>query len=383
VTAITPVQGLLLCLLLAWKAAHLARAPRNVPLRCVVACLAFAAVAFLAQLPNPSLVSPANRWLVLTQFALVLATSTALDFFFLFSALGTAGARRLAVRRAIVMAAVAAAMAVAVAPVPPGASIRDQSVPAVAVLYLLFMAANGTLLADALRWTRRGIADAEPILARGLRITSAGLALLIAALAPLTVMVALRWARLPASPVLLTAGVLIAVPGIVLFLIGVGYPGTVSRLAAVRVYASHWRLYRKLAPLWHELHRAYPQDSLARVPASAPASAWREALSLREVHRRFYRRVVECRDGLVRVSPRLAPGDPQQEAERLLDALRTIPAARKAPGQTAGHAVPIAVPAGPGLDADAAALATLSHQITAARRAQAAAPPSPEQQENP
>lgn len=378
-TAITPVQGLLLCLLLAWKAAHLARAPRNVPLRCVVACLAFATIAFLAQLPNASLVSPANRWLVLAQFTLVLATSTALDFFFLFSALAAVRARRLAARRALVIATVAAAMTVAVALVPAGASIRDQSVPAVAVLYLVFMAANGTLLADALRWARRGIAGAGPALARGLRITSAGLALLIAALVPLTVMVALRWARLPAPPVMLTAGVLLAVPGIVLFLIGVAYPGTVSRLAAVRVYARHWRLQRQLAPLWHELHRAYPQDSLARVPAPA----WREALSLREVHRRFYRRVVECRDGLVRISPRLTPGSPQQEAERLLDALRTIPVARNAPGQAAGHAVPIAVPAGPGLDADAAALAALSRQITAARRAWAAAPPSPNQQENP
>lgn len=381
-TAITPVQvvqGLLLCLLLAWKTAHLARAPRSVPLRCVVACLAFATVAFLAQLPNASLVSPASPWRVFTQFALILATSTALDFFFLFSALGTARARRLAVRRAVVMAAVVAVMAAATALVPPGASIRDQSVPAVAVLYLLFMAANGILLADALGWTLRGVAGAGRVLARGLRITSAGLALLIAALVPMIVRDVLRLARLPAPPALLTAGILLAVPGIVLFLIGVGYPGTVSRLTAVRVYARHWRLYRQLAPLWHELHRAYPQDALARVPAAA---SWRDALSLREVHRRFYRRVVECRDGLVRLSPHLAPGTPQQEAERLLDALRTVPAARKAPGQKekGGRAVPVAVPAGPGLDADAAALAALSRQIPAARRAQAA---SPQRQENP
>lgn len=390
-TAITPVQvvqGLLLCLLLAWKAAHLARDPRNVPLRCVVACLAFAAIAFAVQLPDASLVSPENRWMVFAQFALVLATSGALDFFFLFSALGTVRARPLAVRRSAVLAAVAAAMAVTTALVPAGASIRDQAVPAVAVLYLLFMAANGALLADALRWAMRGIPGSAPVLARGLRITSAGLALMLAALVPLTVLVVLAWARVHAPPALLSAGVAVAVPGIVLFLAGVGYPGTAMRLAALRASARHRRLHRQLAPLWRELHDTFPQDSLAQdAGARVPVPRWREMLSPQGVHWRYYRRVMECRDGLVRLSPHLADGSGQPLAERLLAVLATIPAAREAPDHAParGTAAAVAVPAGPRIDDDARELAVLARQITAARRARtrAQAGPSPNQQENP
>jgi hypothetical protein len=267
VTALIVAQGILLYLLLGWKLIQLARAPRNVPLRCVVACLACAVAGFTTQLPDASLVSPASRWLLFTQFSLILATSCALDCFFLFSLLSVADARQLAVRRVLALGAAVILMAVAVALAEPGASIRDQSVPAVAVFYLLFEAANGGLLADAWRWTRRGIAGSEPVLARGLRLASAGLALMLAALVPLTALVVLHWARLPVSPALLIAGQLVAVPGIVIFLVGVGYPGAVMRLSAVRVHARHYRLHRQLAPLWNELHRAYPQDSPARVPA--------------------------------------------------------------------------------------------------------------------
>jgi len=328
-----------------------------------VAFLGFAAASFTAMLPT-NLVPPDNRWMIFTQFSLILATSCALDCFFLFSLI--ADARRLAARR--VLAATVAAALIAIA---SGASIRDQSVPAVSVSYLLFEVANGALLADALRWALRGIAEAEPVLARGLRVTSAGLALMLAALIPVPAVAVLRQARLPGSSVLLTAAPLIALLGIVVFLAGVGYPAAVMRMRAARVYARHYRLHRQMAPLWDELHRAYPQDALTRVPAPR----WREALSPWGVHRRYYRRVIECRDGLVRISPRIGTTGGPLLAEQLLAALHTVPAAREAPGQ----AVTIALPAAAGLDADALALAALARQVTDARRARARAaitPPS-------
>jgi hypothetical protein len=362
-TALRVAHGALLYLLLGWKVFHLARAPRNVPLRCVVACLAFAAASFTVLLPT-GLVPPGNRWMIFIQFFLILATSCALDCFFLFSLISMADARRLAARRALGAAVAAALIALA-----SGAGIRDQAVPAVSASYLLFEAANGALLADALRWALRGIAGAEPVLARGLRVTSAGLALMLAALVPVTAVAALRWARLPGSSVLLAAAPLIAVLGIVVFLAGVGYPGAIMRMRAVFVYARHYRLHRQMAPLWDELHRAYPQDALTRVPAPG----WREALSPWGVHRRYYRRVIECRDGLVRISPRLGAADGPPLAERLLAALRTVPAAGEAPGQ----AVAVAVPAAAGLDADALALAALAGQLTGTRRARAGAASAP------
>ena len=353
-------QGTVLFLLLGWKLSHLARAPRNVPLRCVVACLACAAAGYVAGLPSSSATAPVSRWLVFADFSLVVATACCLDCFFVFSLLTTPAARRHALRRALWFAAAVSAMTAAVTATPSGASIRDQSVPAVAVFYLAFLGANGGFLADAWRLARRGAQAAPGTLARGLRLASAGFALLTVALVPLTAVVIVRWAHLAQAPGLVTAGQLIAIPGTLVFLVGVGYPGAVMRISAVRVWARHRRLYRQLAPLWDELHRAFPQNALARVP-SAP---WRETLSPWGVHRRYYRRVIECRDGLVRISPHLAADDSARPlAERLLSALRTAPTAPNPPGE----AVPIAIPASTGLDADAAELATLATQIAAAR----------------
>ena len=136
--------------------------------------------------------------------------------------------------------------------------------------------------------------------------------------------------------------------GIVVLLAGALYPGAVMRLQSVRVLARHYRRHRQLAPLWNELHRAFPQHTLPRVPVSA----WLETIGPWGVHRRYYRRLIECRDGPVRISPRLyAPGSTQPLAERLLAALNTIPAAREAPADTV--AIAVAVPKTVGLDADA------------------------------
>ena len=44
--------------------------------------------------------------------------------------------------------------------------------------------------------------------------------------------------------------------------------------------------YRQLRPLWMMLNERFPQDALNRVPVSP----LRDALSLRSVHRRYYRR---------------------------------------------------------------------------------------------
>jgi hypothetical protein len=360
-TALSAAQGILLYLLLGWKLIHLARAPRNVPLRCVAVCLACAAAGFALGLPVASVTSPAGRWLVFADFSLVLATSCALDCFFLFSLLSGPAARQRAVRRGFTLAAAVTMMAVAVAMTAPRASIRDLAVPAVAVFYLVFEVANGGFLADAWRWTRRGIAGADPVLARGLRVTSAGLVLMLAALIPLATVVIVRWARLPSPPALMTAGELIAIPGILVFLVGVTYPGAVMRVSAMRMWGRHRRLYRQLAPLWSELHRAFPEDALTRVPSSA----WRDAVSLWGVHRRYYRRVIECRDGLVRVSPRLGTSTGREPlADRLLAALQTTTTAAPA------EAVAVAVPATAGLDADAQELAVLARQVGLARRAQ-------------
>jgi hypothetical protein len=234
----------------------------------------------------------------------------------------------------------------------------NQSVPAVAVLYLSFDLPIWYFLADAWRWTRHGISDATAALARGLRLASAGLALMVGGMFPLTAVLILHWARLPCPAALVIAGRSLVICGILVFLAGICYPGAVMRLAAARMWARHRRVYYQLAPLWTELHRAFPQDALARVPCSP----WRDAVSPWGMHRRYYRRVIECRDGLVRVSPRLADGDGRPLGDRLVAALETLPTAA-----VAGEAVPIAIPGAAGLDADAGELVTLARQVAVAR----------------
>jgi hypothetical protein len=83
------------------------------------------------------------------------------------------------------------------------------------------------------------------------------------------------------------------------------------------------------------------------------------------VHRRYYRRLIECRDGLVRISPRLGPDDGQPLGSRLLAALDS-PSAAAAPGD----AVFLAIPGTAGLDADARELVALARQVAGARSRQ-------------
>jgi hypothetical protein len=364
VNGASALQGLLLYGLLGWKLSHLARAPRDVPLRWVVACLGCAGVAFpfgvAAQL-HPA--APATPWLMVVQDGFLLATVCALDCFFLSSLLPGAAARRRATRGAFVLIAAVAVMAVGAALTPRGTNMTDLSVPAVAVQFLALDVPLTLFLIDAWRWARRGIRDATKVIARGLRVTSAGLALMITGMLPLTAISILDWARLPDPAALLSVGGGFAILGILVFLCGISYPSARMRLAATQTWGRHRRVYRQLAPLWTELHRAFPQDALARVPSST----WREAVSPWDVHRRYYRRLIECRDGLVRISPRLGLDDGQSLGRRLLVALDSPPAA-----DPPGDAVPLAVPGTGGLDADARELVALARQVADARSRQPA-----------
>ena len=149
--------------------------------------------------------------------------------------------------------------------------------------------------------------------------------------------------------------------GIVLFVVGMAYPTVKTRMAALRVWRRHRRAYRRLRPLWTVLNEQFPQDALSRVPASRV----RDALTLRSVHRRYYRRVIECRDGLVRISPYLADldpaelSDPDRLATKLSGALRA-----HANGETvAPQAIPLALPAEDSLEADVDRLIELSQAV--------------------
>ena len=161
----------------------------------------------------------------------------------------------------------------------------------------------------------------------------------------------------PHTPTL-TPRTLLLAPGVVVFIIGVCYPSVAARLAAARVWWRHFWTYQILGPLWTALHREFPQDALS----GKPVIAWRDRLNLRRVHRRYYRRVIECRDGLVRISPYLrdVPAAPAKLAEQLERALHA-----HATGQPAlRDATLVAVPTRDGgLDDDVHELTELSQAL--------------------
>lgn len=97
-----------------------------------------------------------------------------------------------------------------------------------------------------------------------------------------------------------------------------------------------------------------------------PAGRRPALLRPRGVHWRYYRRVIECRDGLVRISPRLPQDDPvgAELAGHLLAALASVSAGPPAEGQ----AVPVAIPKTSHLDADADELIRLSRALPASSR---------------
>jgi hypothetical protein len=373
VNAFNIAHGVASFIALGWLAYRLTRARRDVRLWAVtllVACWAIAYPFGLAAGREAVFLGVEPMTSRFIQHALVLVAAYALMCFFLFSALELDGARRRAAWQAVPLAAAVVILAVATllipadlrtaaAMLPSGQGKGPVSVPSIGVFYVT---ANGYMLyafVTAFSWNRRYARGAEPRLRRGLAMVSVGLAAIIVADALFITANIIRWAGGTTPRPILAFSILLLLGGIVVFLIGVLYPAAAMRVAALRIWRQHLRTYHQLNPLWTTLHEEFPQDALSRVPISP----WRDALSLRGVHRRYYRRVIECRDGLVRISPYLAqvPGDDSVSglAGRLRAALRAHTSGEPAPSR----AVPVAMPAGDGLDADVERLVALSQAL--------------------
>jgi len=312
------------------------------------------------------------------QHALLLVAAYSLVCFFQFSALEPALARGRAIRDGVVLAVALVILTVANIMIPadlrvPAATVTStpgEGPVGVTSIAIFYIAANSYLLyafAAAGLWTRRYARGAEPRLRRGLRIASVGLLGISLAGATFVASNVSRWAGTPAPPPVVITSIFLLLLGIVLFIVGMAYPTVKTRMAALRVWRRHRRAYRRLRPLWTVLNEQFPQDALNRVPASR----WRDALTLRSVHRRYYRRVIECRDGLVRISPYLAGlgadpaelADPQRLAGQLSDALR----AHAAGEAVSSQAIAIALPVEDSLESDVDRLIELSQAVERTR----------------
>ncbi|WP_371101088.1 MAB_1171c family putative transporter [Streptomyces sp. PU_AKi4] len=363
------LTGLLLDLSLVWKIYKLCKAPHDRPLRAVTLCMASAVGFFSLGIPGlakrVTAVAGAGTETLL-QNALLLCTAYWLLCFYVYSTAESHRAARRVRMAAVPLAAalLVAALATATAPgdtLGGGYAAADMTVPQVAVFYVSVGSYLVCALATASYWTLRYAMMSPRPLATGLWLAFSGLSGMAVASAGRVAFTLVRWrdGRVPEAASGIVSWLLaVSVP---LFVVGVMCSAVAMRLAASRVWWQHLRTYRRLGPLWQLLHEAYPQDALAR----GSRTRWHDVPTFQGVHRRYYRRVIECRDGLVRASPALAglgvgPGAPPDVlAERLRAALRADTV-----DQPGTHpAIPIALPEEDGLDADARQLVALSDAL--------------------
>jgi hypothetical protein len=344
---------------LAWRVYQVTRAP-TVPNWAVTACVAGFAAAFLLQQPSIAVEVDAvlGRGAArVANNALLACGICALVIFFLGSAMGPRY-RRVAAEL-VPLAAAITLMVVAMAATPPGlrglplgpSTVHDSGVAVFylgAGLYLIY----GLIACTA--WIVRYLRVADRNLRIGLKLGAAGMAGAAIGSIFRALYIVVAWVFGPVVKILLLLGVPFVVAGGMLFLAGVTYPGVRARLAALRRRRRHRREHAALGPLWTALVQAFPSIVL-RTPPRRRGD--------RRVHRVYYRRVIEIRDGLVQLSPYLDANfgevvatDPAAAAAALKAALE-----RHAAGeQSDGHAKQVLPAPADDLESDVRPLLALS-----------------------
>jgi hypothetical protein len=385
VTTLKIVQAVGIYGVLAWLLYLSVRAPKNVPLRCLTALVACWAIAY----PFGLAAGTDSAFLVGDPFisqtvssALLLVAAYCLICFFLFTSHEPRQARRRAWVQVIPLAVALTVLLGSVLATPealhPLAAVATKellrghdftSVPSIGIFYIVnncYSAfAFGTAFVLTLRYSRQAAARR---LRQGMAITAVGSASICTASLIFIAANIFLWSGHPGAMPrwLVLLGDVLVLGGLVVFFGGLAYRGIATRLEATWLWWQHLRSYHQLRPLWTILHEEFPEDVLSRVPETP----MRDVLSLRGVHRRYYRRAIECRDGLVRVSPYLADGrgSGDQDASgygdlagRVKTALRAHAAGVSAPSR----AVPVALPSRAGLDADVQELVALSRAMRA------------------
>jgi len=362
------------------RVVQLSRVPEDLPSRAMLACLGCVAVMFSLSLPPVRAaldgVSPGLRVLTVN-----LGTMTAAYFllaFFTYSVRGPAGRRAVRLQALPLLGAAAVAATawylapghVRIAPADP-ANGADRHATVFLLAVLGYMA-HAHLLT--LRWSVAYARIARLArLRRGLVVICLALAALLCAdLTKATLAVAQAFGVVGPPAVGLLQPTYLAFVGVgtLAFVVGVSYPAVAGMAAAVAIWRAHRRYHRELWPLWDAMHREFPQLALSRLPH-------RQGFGWRGTHRRFYRRVIEIRDGLVQLSPyydRAAAERAAEAARRagrsgsdvddvvratlIADALWT-----KRGGAPVVEAEAIALPGGSDLESDARSLVRVARII--------------------
>jgi hypothetical protein len=374
-TSFSPANVLAMLLFaaaLAWRIYQLQRDPRSVPLWAVTVTIACLAASFLCQQKAIAEAIDSASTPGASRFVINVLLSSAicsLVIFFLGSTIEPRRYQRV-VLEIVPLAVTVVLMGVALAITPVesrGDALGPElvHVPGVALFYLgagLYLCYG---LIACTGWIVRYLATADRNLRIGLRLGAIGLGCAAVGSILRAVYIVLAWTG--ASPgFLLSAAVPFVILGLVLFLVGITYPGASARVSALRRRRRHRRRHRELGPLWTLLAKAYPDLILRTAPVRRL-----DTFRPRTIHRRYYRRVIEIRDGLVQLSPylatdltTLADNDPRGAAAELESAL-----ARQAAGEDTDHRAHLVLPAeGAGdLEADVEPLLVLARAVGTAK----------------
>lgn len=152
------------------------------------------------------------------------------------------------------------------------------------------------------------------------------------------------------APWLLTASRVLAVAGVVAFLVGISYPMIYARYQSLTANRRRRRVDEELQPLWKLVTEAVPEVVLPEAGALTPTI-------------RLHRRVVETRDALTQISPCLPVvfeyAEPAVQARLLRVAVDEYTSANRVSGEVRD----VLPDEGDGLDDDAAPLVALSRAL--------------------
>ncbi|MGW4944970.1 MAB_1171c family putative transporter [Actinoplanes sp. NPDC004185] len=354
------------------KVVQLWRAPEDLPLRAVAACVVSATLTFTANLPplGPLLDRAGAGVRSLVVNVGTMAAAYFLLAFLIYSMRGSA-ARRAVRRQAVPLAAGVLIAVTAWASAPPAvradpAETANGASPHATVFVVAVLGFMAYAHSQSLRWSVAYVRAAGTArLRRGLIILSVAVGAFLIADATKSVL-ALLQATIEPAPGAVRVFTLVYLTGVaagaLAFVVGVSYAAVVGMLVSVPLWRAHRRYYRQLEPLWTAVDQAFPQLVLGRVPAVS----WRGRLGWDSSHYRFYRRVVEIRDGLVLLGPYFegsagrdeTPRDEKAWAEVIRGALRA-----KAAESPIVDADPVLVPGGDDLESDARRLAGISREL--------------------
>ncbi|WP_040765904.1 MAB_1171c family putative transporter [Tsukamurella sp. 1534] len=255
---------------------------------------------------------------------------------------------------------IAAVVGLSVAMTAMSPSIRNANLDAWSVQdvsFAVFFAIAGVYLmyglGDCVLSLTRLMPFADGYLVTSLRLMSVGLGLTAIGSLTQVVFVVTSVFGFASWPVLLTVSQASTAGGIIMFVVGLSYPGVRGFFVEMRYRRRHRRDYKRLEPLWSLLTGAVPEVVLHAGKAG------------RDPHLRFQRRIVEIRDVLVQLSPYLpddfGDGIPEENVHNLLVAMDM----RIEAGPVQAPSSMVLPPDGPSIDDDAAPLLALADAVRA------------------